>query len=210
MSTTGAAAASLSDGELADRLDALLVECMQLHQQLGELRQEMTPTLREGWLQISQAQFVVGRSGVCSDSYNLDAPAVTKVVAREGGDVSPGAPEHRFWALDTNLFDAKDDAAAPQHGGNTASSDAGGLRSSGSTGSGGGSSTAGKGALKPPANPVQWFGGAKSPPLELRKAQGCFQRALVVALQLANVQLAFRAASDEYELLQAEKKRRGL
>ena len=68
---------------------------------------------------------------------------------------------------------------------------------------------AGGDVRKPAANPVQWFGGSKSPPLELRKAQGCFQRSLCTVIQLANVQTAFFAASDEYDELQAEKTRRG-
>jgi hypothetical protein len=209
MAAASAKPASLSDDELRDRLDATLVECLELHQRLGELRQEMTPALREGWLQISQAQYCVGRSGVSSDSYNLNAPAVTKVVARGDGGSTSGsgtpAPEHRFWALETDLFDAKEDAAAASDGGG-GDKGTGALRQRG-TGADGGA--AGR-RPTPTANPVQWFGGAKPPPLELRKAQGRFQLALCSAIQLANVQTAFRAASDEHDALSAEKLRRGL
>ena len=183
---------------------------MALHQRLGELRLEMTPTLREGWLQISQAQFVVGRTGVSSDSYNLNAPAVTKVVARERSGGNPDAPELRFWGLCTELFDAKEAAVARKSSGDDKGDTTG---SSGSTRRRGASATsapAGDSARKPAANPVQWFGGARPPPLELRRAQGCLQRTLCTAIQLANVQTAFFAASDEYDLLQAEKTRRGL
>lgn len=182
---------------------------MALHQRLGELRLEMTPTLREGWLQISQAQFVVGRSGVSSDSYNLNAPAVTKVVARANGS-SLDAPERRFWGLDTELFDAKEAAAARKGCGDDKSDGAGSSGSTRRRGASAGSAPAGGSARRPTANPVQWFGGARSPPLELRKAQGCFQRSLCTAIQLANVQTAFFAASDAYDSLQAEKTRRGL
>jgi len=201
--------AALSDEALRDRLDAVLVECMHLHQRLGELRQEMTPTLREGWLQISQAQFVVGRSGVSSDSYNLNAPAVTKVVAREPSGSSLEAPERRFWALDTELFDAKEAAATSKHGGSAKVDGAGSSDGTRRRGGSASNAPAGGDVRKPAANPVQWFGGAKSPPLELRKAQGCFQRSLCTVIQLANVQTAFFAASDEYDELQAEKTRRG-
>ena len=60
------------------------------------------------------------------------------------------------------------------------------------------------------ADPLRWFGGAKPPPAQLRSAQSHFQLALRQAIQLANMQTAFRIAGDEYEMLASEKRRRKL
>ncbi len=60
------------------------------------------------------------------------------------------------------------------------------------------------------ADPLRWFGGAKPPPAQLRSAQSHFRLALRQAVQLANMQTAFRIVGDEYELLASEKRRRKL
>ena len=199
---------SLGDPELLDRMDALLLECMALHQRMGEVRHEMGPALKEGWIQISEAQFMVGRAGVSSDSYNLGAPAVTTLRTAAGAaadsetvDGTGANADSRFWGLQTALFDAEEQAAPP------ASDTGDGVRQRRSEGAPAGPAAA---ADARAADPLRWFGGAKPPPAQLRSAQSHFQLALRQAIQLANMQTAFRIAADEYEMLASEKRRRKL
>ena len=62
--------------------------------------------------------------------------------------------------------------------------------------------------IRPAGDPVQWFGGAKPPPMELKKAQGLFQEALVEGIELANLQIKFHCAHDCYAALLKEKDKR--
>lgn len=171
-----------------EALDAALLELLEALEALHRHRGRLHGALREGWLSLSQARYALGCPRVSALQYGATMEPRVRVLPRQDPG---GAP--RFEEVPGQGGDPED--VSPQLGGGH-----GGLRQRrGQEENSGPPPQKNPPPRRPPQDPLTWFGVLV--PRSLRQAQGSFVEGVTLAVELAGLQGAARAAAERYRAL---------
>nr|XP_030116689.3 coiled-coil domain-containing protein 115 isoform X1 [Taeniopygia guttata] len=166
-------------------LDEAALKVMEALELLQQRREQLEQHLRQGWLSLAQARYSLGCHRVSSLQYGATMVPRVRVCHRQDPEGRP-----HFEEVPGTGGDPED--PDPQQGGGD------GLRQRR------GAPEKGGAPIRPPTDPLGWFGVLVPP--TLRQAQGSFQRGVTLAVEVAELQATVEAAAARYRQLLRQKR----